>query len=78
MDSNIVISKKNLKTFCLTRKLKSLEKKRSREIVNFIALYPQQAAKMDDLERNINSESLREISFKIEAINRLLNRFNHN
>jgi molybdopterin-guanine dinucleotide biosynthesis protein A len=65
-------NKSVFKKFCLKRKLRSLERKRNSEIVSFIESHPTQAARMDNLEKNINSESFREINFKINAINRLM------
>jgi hypothetical protein len=66
------------KTFCLRRKLRKLENKRNNEIVSFILSHPSQAARMDNLEKNINSDTLREIDFKIKAIHRLINQFSNN
>lgn len=63
-----------LKNFCLKRKLRALENKRNREIVSFIEAHPGQAAKMDNIENTINSETMREVEFKIRAIRRLLSK----
>jgi hypothetical protein len=64
--------------FCLKRKLRILEEKRNKEIISFIMSHPIQAAKMDDLEKNMNSDSLSAIDFKIKAIRRLLSKYSQN
>jgi len=73
-----VDGKSVFKTFCLKRKLRRLENKRNSEIVSFILSHPSQAARMDNLEKNINSETLKIIDFKIKAIRRLLDQYNKN
>lgn len=67
-----------LNAFCLKRKLRMLEEKRNKEIISFIMSHPSQAAKMDDLEKNINSDSLRAVDFKIKAVKRLLSKYSQN
>jgi hypothetical protein len=71
-------NKSALKTFCLRRKLRNLEYKRDKEISTFIEFHPTQAARMDNIEKNINSESLKAINFKITAIQRLLSQYSKN
>ena len=71
-------NKNSLKIFCLKRKLRNLEYKRNKEIITFIEFHPAQAAKMDNIEKNINSESLKAISFKIKALERLLSQYSKN
>lgn len=67
--------KKIFKLFCLKRKLRLLEKNRDREIMSFILANPSQAAKTDNLEQIINSETLRVVNVKIRAARRLLSRY---
>lgn len=73
-----VEKKSAFKNFCLKLRLKRLESQRREEICNFILKYPGHAAKMDNIETRINSDSLKKIDFKIKAIRRLIEQSNKN
>ncbi len=67
------------KVFYLKRKLKSLESKRSSVITEFILTYPEQAARMDDVAKYISSTTtMKDLEFKIKAVNRLLSKVSNN
>lgn len=73
------IEKNNtLKVFCLRRRLRKLKNKRNNEIASFILSCPNQAARMDNIEEDINSESIKALNFKIQSITRLLKQYNNN
>lgn len=65
-----------IKIFYLKRRLKMLEYKRNREIIYFMESHPSQAAKMDNIEKYIDSKSFYMTNFKIKAISKLLEQFN--
>ena len=71
-------SKKIIRRFCLKRKIKTLESKRDNEIISFILSNPSQAARADNIVKNINSDSLDAIDLKIRALRRLLTQYSKN
>lgn len=71
-------SKKIIRKFCLKRKIKTLENKRDNEIISFILSNPSQAARADNILKNINSDSLDAIDLKIKALRRLLTQYSKN
>jgi len=77
-DCSFLEKNKKLKTFCLKRRLKTLQLKQQAEVQNIISLYPKEASRMDLIEKSFPSQVLIEVDFKIKATSRLLNYISKN
>jgi hypothetical protein len=69
---------KTVKKFCLRIKIKKLEKKRNEEIFSFISANPSRAAKTDNIETEMKSDSFDDVNLKIKAVRRLLLKYSNN
>lgn len=72
MSCNFVCKNKKIKAAILKRRLQTLNKKKENLIFAFIKNHPSQAAKMDNIEENVNLSIVPEVNLQISATTRLL------